>query len=136
MENTKRKYEFNKLITTAQKAASFVVAVVVDLPLKGHAYGRIGVALLPPPVLPRHHASTTLTQPRQLKPVPDTKQQQQQPRQQQQQKGAQKKVDEKVTWGRALCAAREVQSKGKQEKGREQKQGGGGCGVVKATNNK
>lgn len=120
MENTKRKYEFNKLITTAQKAASFVVAVVVDLPLKGHAYGRIGVALLPPPVLPRHHASTTLTQPRQLKPVPDRKQQQQ-PRQQQP-KGAQKKSRRKSHVGQSIvCGTRSaVKRKARERKGAEE----------------
>lgn len=122
MENTKRKYEFNKLITTAQKATSFVV-VVVDLPLKGHAYGRIGVALLPPPVLPRHHASTTLTQPRQLKPVPDRKQQQQQ------QKGAQKKSRRKSHVGQSIvCGTRSaVKRKARERKGAEAG-GRGMCG--------
>lgn len=127
MENTKRKYEFNKLITTAQKPASFVVAVVVDLPLKGHAYGRIGVALLPPPVLPRHHASTTLTQPRQLKPVPDTKQQQQQ-------KGAQKKSRRKSHVGQSIvCGTRSaVKRKARERKGAE----AGGRGVWCGKSNK
>lgn len=92
------------------------------MPLKGHAYGKIGVALLPlpppPPVLPRQHASTTLTQPSQLKPVRDTTTTTTTAK-----GSAEKKVDEKVTWGRALCAAREVQSKGKQQKGTEREEG-------------
>lgn len=115
MKNTKRKYKFNKLITTAQKATSFVVAVVVDLPLKGHAYGRIGVALLPPPVLPRHHASTTLTQPRQLKPVPDTKQQQQTA------KGSAEKSRRKSHVGQSIvCGTRSaVKRKARERKGAE-----------------
>lgn len=119
MENTKRKYEFNKLITTAQKAASFVVAVVVDLPLKGHAYGRIGVALLPPPVLPRHHASTTLTQPRQLKPVPDTKQQQQTA------KGSAEKKSTKKSRGAEHCV-RHAKCSQKESKRKEGSRRGGG----------
>lgn len=127
MENTKRKYEFNKLITTAQKATSFVLAVVVDLPLKGHAYGRIGVALLPPPVLPRHHASTTLTQPRQLKPVPDTKQQQQTA------KGSAEKKSTKKSRGAEHCV-RHAKCSQKESKRKEGSRGGR-C-VVKATNNK